>query len=54
MPRRLLAHPETTEDVRQALNDLQVLGRREFKMLLKWRLQMRRMHQEKVRPCDVS
>ncbi|KXJ93099.1 AdoMet-dependent rRNA methyltransferase spb-1 [Microdochium bolleyi] len=33
--------PETTEDIRLACKDLKVLGRKEFKMLLKWRLKAR-------------
>ncbi|KAJ1329506.1 AdoMet-dependent rRNA methyltransferase SPB1 [Microdochium nivale] len=33
--------PETTEDIRLACQDLKVLGRKEFKMLLKWRLKAR-------------
>lgn len=33
--------PETTEDIKSAAADLKVLGRKEFKMLLKWRLKVR-------------
>ncbi|KAI0015513.1 AdoMet-dependent rRNA methyltransferase spb-1 [Xylariomycetidae sp. FL0641] len=33
--------PETTEEVRLYCSDLKVLGRREFKILLKWRLKAR-------------
>ncbi|KAI9890103.1 MAG: AdoMet-dependent rRNA methyltransferase spb1 [Vezdaea aestivalis] len=33
--------PETTEEVRRCCDDLKVLGRKEFKMLLKWRLKLR-------------
>lgn len=33
--------PETTPDIREACSDLKVLGRKEFKMLLKWRLKAR-------------
>lgn len=33
--------PETTEDIRTCCADLKVLGRKEFKMLLKWRLRVR-------------
>ncbi|KAG8530342.1 uncharacterized protein KY384_004844 [Bacidia gigantensis] len=33
--------PETTEEVRQCCSDLMVLGRKEFKILLKWRLKCR-------------
>ncbi|KAL3423352.1 Spb1 domain-containing protein [Phlyctema vagabunda] len=33
--------PETTEDIRNACADLRVLGRKEFRMLLKWRLKVR-------------
>jgi hypothetical protein len=47
---RLLAWPETDEDVREALRDLKVLGRKDFKLLLKWRLQMRKHLSAEVRP----
>ena len=30
------SHPATTEEIRTLLKDLQVLGRSEFKALLKW------------------
>lgn len=33
--------PETTSDIREACKDLKVLGRKDFKMLLKWRLKVR-------------
>lgn len=33
--------PETTEEVRNCCKDLKVLGRRDFKLLLKWRLKVR-------------
>ncbi|CAI4210438.1 unnamed protein product [Parascedosporium putredinis] len=33
--------PETTQDIRNCCEDLKVLGRKEFKMLLKWRLRVR-------------
>ncbi|KAK3984806.1 putative adoMet-dependent rRNA methyltransferase [Cladorrhinum sp. PSN332] len=33
--------PETTEEVRICCDDLKVLGRKEFKLLLKWRLKVR-------------
>lgn len=33
--------PETTEDIRNCCADLKVLGRKEFKLLLKWRLRVR-------------
>ncbi|KAK3378407.1 Spb1 C-terminal domain-containing protein [Podospora didyma] len=32
---------ETSEEVRQCCNDLKVLGRKDFKLLLKWRLKVR-------------
>ncbi|EHK50503.1 hypothetical protein TRIATDRAFT_157949 [Trichoderma atroviride IMI 206040] len=34
-------HPETTPEIRQCCDDLKVLGRKEFKLLLKWRLRVR-------------
>ncbi|KAI1849447.1 hypothetical protein JX266_004942 [Neoarthrinium moseri] len=33
--------PETTGEIRTCCNDLKVLGRKEFKMLLRWRLKVR-------------
>ncbi len=36
-----LEHPGTDSEVREALTDLKLLGKAEFKMLLKWRLEMR-------------
>lgn len=33
--------PETTDDIRRCCEDLKVLGRKEFKLLLKWRLKVR-------------
>ncbi|VUC37837.1 unnamed protein product [Clonostachys rosea] len=33
--------PETTTEIRDYCNDLKVLGRRDFKLLLKWRLKVR-------------
>lgn len=35
--------PETTEDIRIACADIRVLGRKEFRMLLKWRLKVREL-----------
>ncbi|CAL8471869.1 g11411 [Coccomyxa elongata] len=35
-------HPSTTAEIRALCNDLQVLGRSEFKQLLKWRLAMKK------------
>lgn len=36
--------PETDQEIRTLCKDLQVLGKREFKQLLKWRLQVRKRH----------
>ena len=33
--------PSTTAEIRQCCDDLKVLGRKEFRMLLRWRLQLR-------------
>ena len=33
--------PETTDEIRQCCSDLKVLGRRDFRMLLRWRLKAR-------------
>jgi len=37
----LVRMSETTEDIRQCCSDLKVLGRKEFRMLLRWRLKAR-------------
>eukprot|EP00899_Mesostigma_viride_P008335 jgi/Mesvir1/17502/Mv08767-RA.1 len=37
---RVVAHPKTTEEIRALCADLKVLGKREFKNLLRWRLYM--------------
>lgn len=39
----ILSDLETTEEVKNCCEDLKVLGRREFKLLLKWRLRMRKV-----------
>jgi len=36
------AHPETTDEIRSLLSDLGVLGKADFKLLLKWRMQIRK------------
>lgn len=38
----ILEHPETDKEVRELCKDVQVLGRSEFKQLLRWRLKMRK------------
>lgn len=35
--------PETTDEIRRCCQDLKVLGRKEFKILLKWRLRVREL-----------
>ncbi len=35
--------PETTEEIRNCCADIRVLGRKEFRMLLKWRLKVREL-----------
>ncbi|KAL9612514.1 MAG: hypothetical protein Q9167_002899 [Letrouitia subvulpina] len=35
--------PETTDEVRQCCSDLKVLGRKEFRTLLRWRLKVRKI-----------
>ncbi|TMW64196.1 hypothetical protein Poli38472_012818 [Pythium oligandrum] len=39
-------HPETTDEVITCLKDLKVLGKADFKMLLKWRLRMVKYKEE--------
>ncbi|KAL9935087.1 hypothetical protein V8E36_006163 [Tilletia maclaganii] len=38
---RALKHPDTTEDIRINCSDLRVLGKKDFRRLLKWRLTLR-------------
>ncbi|EXM35712.1 hypothetical protein RAB80_004309 [Fusarium oxysporum f. sp. vasinfectum] len=40
--------PETTDEIRNCCSDLRVLGRKDFKILLKWRLKMRDIFQLKT------
>jgi hypothetical protein len=35
------AHPSTTPEIRMCFSDLKVLGKRDFRKLLKWRMEMR-------------
>ena len=44
-----LESPLTTEEVRACCSDLRVLNKNDFKMLLKWRLQMRKEKKELIR-----
>ena len=37
-------HPETTDEIRSLMSDLGVLGKADFKLLLKWRMQIRKEH----------
>ena len=46
--------PETTEEVKLCTQDLKVLGRKEFKMLLRWRLKARRVMGLSVKKAAVS
>lgn len=47
--------PETTEEIRQCCEDLKVLGRKEFKLLLRWRLKARGIFglREKKKPIST-
>jgi AdoMet-dependent rRNA methyltransferase SPB1 len=44
--------PETTKEVRICCNDLKVLGKKEFRLLLKWRLQVRERFGFSVKSTD--
>ena len=47
--------PETTNEIRQCCSDLKVLGRKEFRILLKWRLKAREilgLSKRKITPQD--
>ncbi|PTB62756.1 hypothetical protein BBK36DRAFT_1136409 [Trichoderma citrinoviride] len=49
--------PETTAEIRECCADLKVLGRKEFKLLLKWRLRVRDifgLSQKKAAAAEVS
>ena len=41
--KNILSDFETNEEIKNCCDDLKVLGRREFKLLLKWRLKMRKV-----------
>ena len=41
-------HPTTTAEIRALCNDLKIIGRGDFKLLLKWRLNLVRQHRLKV------
>lgn len=44
--------PETTPEIRQCCEDLKVLGRRDFKLLLKWRLKVREIFGFTTKPSS--
>ncbi|KAA8491279.1 AdoMet-dependent rRNA methyltransferase SPB1 [Porphyridium purpureum] len=46
--------PGTTEEIRELFADLRVLGRREFKKILKWRQAVRKALEEYVKIGDVE
>jgi AdoMet-dependent rRNA methyltransferase SPB1 len=46
--------PETTEEVKLCTQDLKVLGRKEFKMLLRWRLKARRVMGLSVKKAPLT
>lgn len=49
--------PETTPEIRQCCNDLKVLGKKDFRMLLKWRLKTREqfgLASKKPKQEDIS
>jgi AdoMet-dependent rRNA methyltransferase SPB1 len=43
---RYKSHPATTNEILALCEDLKVLGKSDFKRLLKWRLQMRQFRDE--------
>ena len=46
--------PETTEEVKNCCSDLRVLGRKEFRVLLRWRLKAREIFGFKVKKEDEN
>ncbi|KAI8471074.1 MAG: adoMet-dependent rRNA methyltransferase spb1 [Monoraphidium minutum] len=48
------AHPATTAEVRALMSDLQVLGRSEFKHLLRWRLTLRKDLKPLIEGADAD
>jgi hypothetical protein len=48
---RYLKHKSTTEEIKELIKDLKVLGKREFKTLLNWR---RGIREELVRSSDFK
>lgn len=45
-------HPDTTDEVVACLKDLKVLGKSDFKMLLKWRLKMLKYKEELMKASE--
>jgi len=41
-----LRHPDTTQEIQMCMKDLRVLGKRDFRKLMKWRLQMRELYED--------
>lgn len=52
----ILDHPETDAEVRELCKDVQVLGRSEFKQLIRWRMKMRKAleREEKARAAAAA
>lgn len=52
----ILEHPETDAEVKELCKDVQVLGRSEFKQLLRWRMKMRKAleREEKARAAAAA
>ncbi|KAI5461072.1 Spb1 C-terminal domain-containing protein [Mariannaea sp. PMI_226] len=46
--------PETTKEIRDCCNDLRVLGRKDFKLLLKWRLRVREIFGFATKATEVA
>ena len=47
--KKFLDHPDTDDEIKACFEDLKVLGKADFKQLLKWRFKMIRMVQKEQR-----
>ena len=47
--KKFLEHPDTDDEIKACFEDLKVLGKADFKQLLKWRFKMIRMVQKEQR-----
>lgn len=51
---RFLKQPETTEEIRLLCEDLKVIGKKDFRALIKWRLAMRAMVEQEAKALEEA